>query len=269
MDPLSAENTYRSPRKRRTFPAGSFPSLYFYTRFIAVALRAAGRARRGAYDSSDWASDSLELLAALEATGVEVAVEGLDTLRTVDPPCVFVANHMSTFETMVLPGIIQPFMEVTFVVKRSLVAYPVFRHVMKSRDPLIVDRVNPREDLRTVLEKGVAKLGEGSSIVIFPQTTRSTILDPARFNSIGIKLARRAKVPVVPVALKTDAWGVGSMLKEFGRIDPSKTTMFSFGKPLIVNGNGREEHQRIVQYISARLQAWGSMPPEDPRDDCG
>jgi 1-acyl-sn-glycerol-3-phosphate acyltransferase len=266
MDPLTAEDTYRSPRKHRTFLARSFPSLYFYARFIAVALRAAGRARRGDYDSSDWASDSLKLLAALEETGMEITVEGLNTLRTVDSPCVFVANHMSTFETMTLPGIIQPFMEVTFVVKRSLVGYPVFRHVMKSRDPLLVGRVNPREDLRAVLDGGAAKIRGGSSIVIFPQTTRSAILDPVHFNSIGVKLARRAKVPVVPVALKTDAWGMGSMVKEFGRIDPSKTTMFSFGEPLIVNGTGREEHQQIVRYISARLREWGTMPPESPRD---
>ena len=45
-----------------------------------------------------------------------------------DPaPVVFIGNHMSTLETMVLPGLIAPHREVTFVVKESLVKPSAFR----------------------------------------------------------------------------------------------------------------------------------------------
>ncbi|MBW2177934.1 MAG: hypothetical protein JRH03_13480, partial [Deltaproteobacteria bacterium] len=47
------------------------------------------------------------------------------------------------------------------------------------------------------------------SVLVFPQTTRGLRFDPDKFNTLGIKLARRAKVPVIPVAVKADAWGVG------------------------------------------------------------
>jgi len=47
------------------------------------------------------------------------------------------------------------------------------------------------------------------SVLIFPQTTRDLRFDPNKFNTLGIKLAKRAKVPVIPVAVKTDAWGMG------------------------------------------------------------
>ena len=47
------------------------------------------------------------------------------------------------------------------------------------------------------------------SVWVFAQTTRELLLDPKKFNTLGIKLAKRARVPVIPVAVKTDAWGMG------------------------------------------------------------
>jgi 1-acyl-sn-glycerol-3-phosphate acyltransferase len=165
---------------------------------------------------------------------------------------------MSILETFVLPGIVAPFRETTFVVKQSLVEYPVFKHVMRSRNPVAISRTNPREDLRAVLEGGEQRLNAGISIVVFPQTTRTTVFDPADFNSIGVKLAKKAGVPVVPVALKTDAWGNGRYLKDFGKIRPSSKVHFAFGKPLWVQDRGREEHDEIVQFIVEKLAEWNA-----------
>ena len=47
---------------------------------------------------------------------------------------------MSSLETMVLPAIVQPIKHVTFVVKASLLNYPIFKYVMRSRDPVAVTR---------------------------------------------------------------------------------------------------------------------------------
>ena len=213
-------------------------------------------AKRGLYDSAAWSDSSCKVLRALESVGVDVTVEGMDILGRLNSACVFIGNHMSTLETLILPGIIQPFMEVTFVVKEGLVRYPVFKHVMRSRDPVLVGRTNPREDLKAVLEGGTEKLKSGSSMIIFPQTTRSTSLDPEQFNTIGVKLARRAQVPVVPFALKTDAWGIGKIVKEFGKVDPSKRVWFAFGEPIMISGSGREEHKFIMEYIMGKLLDW-------------
>jgi len=163
---------------------------------------------------------------------------------------------MSVLETLVLPCIIQPFREATFVVKKSLVDYPVFKHVMRSRDPVLVGRKDPREDLLSVMAGGRERLAQGRSIIIFPQTTRSSEFDPEQFNSIGVKLAARSGVPVVPIALKTDAWGVGRLLKDFGKIHPETTVHFCFGNPLVITGNGRVEHESIVRFIQEKLAKW-------------
>jgi 1-acyl-sn-glycerol-3-phosphate acyltransferase len=164
---------------------------------------------------------------------------------------------MSTLETFVLPVIISSFLESTFIVKQSLVDYPVFKHIMRSRNPITVGRENPREDLRAVLEGGAERLKRGVSIVVFPQTTRRLTFIPAEFNTIGVKLAKRAGVPVVPIALKTDAWGNGRWLKDYGKIDPSKKVYFEFGKPLWIKERGVEEHEQIVAFIKGKLLEWG------------
>ncbi|HSB81540.1 MAG TPA: 1-acyl-sn-glycerol-3-phosphate acyltransferase, partial [Candidatus Methylomirabilis sp.] len=128
---------------------------------------------------------------------------------------------------------------------------------MRSRDPITVGRTTPREDLKAVLEGGAERLAKGISIVIFPQTTRTAAFDSKEFNTIGIKLAKRASVPVIPFALKTDAWGNGRLHKDLGKIDPSKTVHFAFGAPLRIADRGSEEHEAIIRFISAHLTEWG------------
>ncbi len=201
----------------------------------------------------------MAVLRALELVGVNIEITGTDFFKSLDGPCVFIANHMSTLETFVLPSIIAPFKDATFVVKQSLVEYPVFKHVMRSRNPITVGRSNPRDDLKAVLEGGADRLRAGISIIIFPQTTRTPAFDPASFNTIGIKLAKKAGVPAVPIALKTDAWSNGKCLKDYGRIFPVRRVHFAFGKPIRIRDRGAEEHASVIEFISSKLSAWHNV----------
>jgi 1-acyl-sn-glycerol-3-phosphate acyltransferase len=194
----------------------------------------------------------------LRACGVDIRIEGLEHVRAEDGPVVFIANHMSTLETFLLPSLIAPIKPVTFVVKESLTTYPIFGHVMRARDPVTVGRVNPREDYAAVMEGGSRRLGGGISMIIFPQAVRSARFEPENFNTLGVKLARRAGVPVQPIALRSDAWGNGRRLKDLGRIDPSLPVRFRFAPPMPVTGNGSAEHEWIVAYIRACLAEWGA-----------
>jgi 1-acyl-sn-glycerol-3-phosphate acyltransferase len=170
---------------------------------------------------------------------------------------VIVANHMSTLETAVLPAIIQPILPVTFVVKQSLIDYPVFKHIMRARHPIAVTQTDPRHDLKTMLLEGTARLENGVSIVVFPEGRRSPVFDPARFNTIGVKLAHRAGVPIIPLALYTNAWALGrGRLNDFGRIHPNEKVRFAFGAPIKVNGRGVDENRILVDYITDHLEQW-------------
>jgi len=253
---LTAESHYRTPERPGSSMAAWFPGVVFYAKAFGVVYRAAGLAKKDLYDNQRWIESSITTIRALESVGGRFEFQGLDVVKRLGSPCVFIGNHMSILETFVLPCLIVPHRNVTFVVKESLITYPLFGHVMRSRNPVVVGRENPREDLRLVLEEGQKRLEADISIVIFPQTTRSVEFDPKKFNSLGVKLAKRCNVPVVPFALKTDAWGLGRRLKDFGRICPEKTVHIHFGEPMTVQGSGKEEHSRVVEFIEKNLAEW-------------
>lgn len=253
---LFASDSYVSPEFRPSFLTRSWPSLTFYTRMLWIVLKAAADAKKKRYDGETWARSSETTVRALEKTGCRLEIKGLEHFRTLQGPCVFIANHMSTLETFALPAMIQPWKPVTFIVKQNLLNYPFFGSVLGARSPIVVGRTNPREDLTRVLEQGTQRLTEGQSVIVFPQSTRTPQFEPAKFNTIGIKLAKRAGVPVIPLALKSDAWTNGHLLKDFGPIFPERIIRFAFHAPLSVIGQGKEEHRQIVAFITSQMDAW-------------
>jgi len=252
---LSNESTYATKSAAAGGSPPWFPSLRFYLRFLGVVCHSAAYAKRGAYTNEVWQAHSIRVLRALEDVGVEFEVDGLEHVSAVDGPVVFVGNHLSVMETVVLPSWLLSFKPFTYVIKQSLLEVPIFKHVMRSLDPIAVTRTNPRVDLKIVLEQGVERVRQGLSIVVFPQTTR-TPFNPEQFSTIGVKLARKAGVPLIPLALRTDAWQNGKIAKDFGRIVPARKVFFAFGEPLAVTGKGSEEHLKIIEFIETNLAAW-------------
>lgn len=261
------DSTYVTPEGAARPLSAFFPNISFYIRMCATLKKSADLAKAGLYNSDAWIASSIAIRDALEKSGVRFTVEGLCNIANLDTPCVFIGNHMSTLETFVLPGLIRSFCPVTFVIKESLMRYPVFHHVMKNRAPIVVQRKDPRADFTAVLEGGAANLGKGISVIIFPQSTRRVAIDRRHFNSMGVKLARKTGVPVVPVALRTDAWGMGGLfglLKDHGAIRPHIPVNFRFGAPLDVTGSGKATHEQVYNFIESALDEWGipaTLPP--------
>jgi 1-acyl-sn-glycerol-3-phosphate acyltransferase len=225
--------------------------------YVREIIRARSLAVKSLYDRSAWAESSYRILKLIEGCGGRFHLRGLNNLRSFTGPVVFISNHMSMLETFVFPCIIAPIMEVTFVVKESLVKHFLFGPVMRSRDPIVVTRKNPREDLQVVLKNGRELLSKGISVIIFPQSTRMAEFDSESFNSLGVKLAKASGVHVLPIALKTDFWENGRFLKDIGPVSRHKPIHMVFGKPIEVTGNGKDEHKQIVEFIVDNLQRWG------------
>lgn len=253
--------SYTSPAHSIGLCSRLFPSVMFYMRMFYPVALLCSLATIGKSDNYAWVHSSSGVLRALEKTGCVVQAEGLEHTSPMHGPCVFAANHMSTLETFILPSLIQPRKPVTFVVKKSLTTMPIFGPVMRSRDPITVDRKNARQDLVNVLEEGEKRLSKGISVIVFPQSTRSVRFDPTKFNSIAAKLAKRADVPLVPIALQTSAWGQGKKLKDFGPILPHIPIRFRFGAPLHIQGTGKAEHAAVCDFIQATLQEWQDALP--------
>ena len=230
--------------------------IYFTLKYARIVFSTRRDALRKIYDTAAWAKSSFYIFRFIEKAGGRFDISGMDNIAKHNGPVLFISNHMSTLETMILPCIIAPRREVTFVVKESLVKHPLFKDVMLSRDPIVVGRSDPRKDLEAVINGGQELLSKGTSIVIFPQSTRSLDFKPEDFNSLGVKLAKKNNVPVVPVAIKTDYWGNGKIIKELGPINHKKTIFIKFGEPFMINGSGKDENNQIINFIQTSLDEW-------------
>lgn len=242
---------------------------WLYTRVACDVLRGYAVACRGRYSQDVWQAQSGRIVRIVEHCGGAVDVEGMAPLLRRSGPVVYAGNHMSMLETLLLPCILLTYGPVSFVVKESLLRYPCFGTILRRTAPISVGRANPRDDFKVVMQQGSAQLAAGRSVVVFPQSTRLTTFDPSRFNSLAVKLARKAGVPIVPLALKTDFLGVGKRFRDFGAIDRSKPVHFRFGALLHVEGTGKETQEAIVQFISDSLRGWGAnvLTENDKQND--
>jgi len=232
-------------------------NIWYRARIGAVICSGRRYARRGLWNRESWTGLAYRVFETVEACGGKIHIRGYHNLAKVKGAVVCLANHMSILETMLLPAQTLLSHHTTYVVKTNLLRYPIFGRVMRAIDPVAVGRKNPREDFKAVLQGGVERLEQGKAMIIFPQSTRTVEFNPETFNSLGVKLARKAGVPVVPVALKTDFHAVGKVVKDIGRVDRHKPLHFEYGEPMTVERNEREVHERVVQFISDCLRKWG------------
>lgn len=268
QDQLRRTGEYHTPHRgppllHRAF--GRFDGWYYahILRVVAIGNRLA-RANR--YDTAAWSRSSFDTIRAVEHAGGQVHITGARALATTNGPAVIIANHMSMAETFILPSIALAFGNVCFIVKESLLTYPVFGPILRACHPISVTRQNPRQDLKDVLTRGEEALRAGRSVVVFPQATRAPYFSPPDFNSLGVKLAARAGVPAVPLALKTDFQGNGKRIKEFGPLDRRQHMHYAFAAPLTATGNEKATHAAIVAFIRERITAWGGHVREGGAD---
>jgi 1-acyl-sn-glycerol-3-phosphate acyltransferase len=107
-----------------------------------------------------------------------------------------------------------------------------------------IDRGAGKQALNQVAERGMRRLAEGYSVVIFPEGTRVAPGHKKRFKAGGAWLASQAGVPAVPVALDSgEYWRRQAFLKTPG------TVTMSIGPAIDPAGLGPEE-------INARAEAW-------------
>ncbi|MDD3885890.1 MAG: lysophospholipid acyltransferase family protein [Victivallaceae bacterium] len=241
---------------------------YFYLRNFFIFYRTGELARKGKLTRDEQIRLANGNIRLVEACGGKIHLRGLNNLRAVNGEAVvLIGNHMSMLETALFHAILREHCDFTFVIKAALLKVPFFRHIMVYLQAIPVGRDNPRDDLRAVLNDGKARLDAGRSVVIFPQSTRSEEFDPAKFNSIGVKLARNAGVKVLPFALKTDFQGNGKYLRDMGPIRPEREVWFEFAPARAVEGNGQETMKEIIEFIGERLTYWRSLESTKTRGE--
>ena len=139
----------------------------------------------------DWASRLLKL------AGAEITVSGLENIPKT--ACVFAANHQGYFDIPLLLS--QLDMPHPMVAKKEIKKIPLVRDWMEELNCLFIDRENARQAM-DCLKKAGELLQNDYSVIIFPEGTRSKGGEIKEFKGGTIRLATRAKVPIVPVCIE-------------------------------------------------------------------
>ena len=178
--------------------------------------------------------------------GVRSRIAGLENMPP--GPCVFLSRHQSPWETMALCRLKPP--PTIVVVKRELLWIPIFGWGLHLTKQIPIDRSASRSALERVREKGIARIREGFSVLLFPEGTR---MPPGKMRSFargGAMLAKAAQVPAVPIAHNAgECWPSHRFLKYPGEIT------VSLGPPIPPDAGEAVEINRLAQeWVRAEME---------------
>ena len=132
----------------------------------------------------------------LRLVRVSVVSDGLADLPA--GPAVYAANHSSVLDILVVLAHLP--VDVKIVHKKSLSRVPLFGWSLSSLGHIPIDRSNPFRAHRS-LEAAAARIHGGTSVLVFPEGTRSRDGSVGHFKRGSFALAIAAGAPVVPVSL--------------------------------------------------------------------
>lgn len=209
-----------------------------------------------------WSKFCFSAVTMPEALGMRVKLEGWGARQAYNGPVVYLCNHMATYETIMLPPVLLSYGPFSVVTKASLAHLPFLESAAAKMGVVPIGRQNPKADLMVLFDIGTRRIADGHSFLIFPQGTRQSVFDRRKFSSIGAKLAEKAGVPVVPIAIDSrcqttrESGPFKKLFKDFGPLDTSRDIRCACG-PVIPCGKSREMHEASFNWIADTLESWG------------
>lgn len=213
-----------------------------------------------------WAHYCFSCVQTAERLGMNVLVEGFQQRAAYKGPVMYLCNHMSSVETILLPPLLLTYGPLSYVAKASLAHLPFLERAAERTHMIPIGRKSPREDLVNMLRIGTARIQGGESFLIFPQGTRSPLFSRQHYSSIGAKLAEKALCPIVPIVVDTRCQPTRTkgllrkVFKDFGPVDTALDIRCACG-PVIPCGKSKAMHEAAFDWMAGKLESWG-LPTE-------
>ena len=165
-----------------------------------------------------------------------------------DQPVLYVPNHRSFFDILLIysrvPGL------TGFVAKDSLLKAYLLRDWMKKLYCLFLNRENPREGLKTILQ-GIENIKNGVSMCIFPEGTRNKVdTEMLPFKEGSMKMAEKTGCLVIPVALSN----TGEIFENHLPWVRSCKVVIEYGTPIDPKTLSRQEMKCLGATCRDRIQ---------------
>lgn len=162
-------------------------------------------------------------------TPMFVSIKGKENIKK-GTSYIVVPNHQSLYDIFLVYGWIG--LDIRWVMKKELAKVPGVGFGSKSVGHIFIDRSNQRAALKS-LEEAKKKLVNGTSVVIFPEGTRSRSGELIPFKRGAFKLATDLNLPILPVTID----GTRKVMPHPSIINilPGKVNM-TIHKPIEING---------------------------------
>jgi len=177
----------------------------------------------------------------LKLSAVRVEVEGAQNV-SFEKPQIFMSNHQSDFDILIvlahIPG------QFRWIAKKELFKIPFFGKAMRNAGYIEIDRQHHENALKS-LGEAARMIREGTSVVTFPEGTRSKDGTIKQFKQGMFYLAIQSGVPIVPISI------IGAseiMPKRSLMIKPGKIKMI-IGQPVDVSPYTIETRGELIDLI--------------------
>jgi putative phosphoserine phosphatase/1-acylglycerol-3-phosphate O-acyltransferase len=159
----------------------------------------------GAFNMS-WADGVNSMMATVgdlvvKMAGLELAVKGEEYLWG-KRPAVFILNHQSSVDMFVAAKLIRK--DAVGIAKKELKSMPIIGQLLQAGGVIFIDRKD-KEKAIEAMKPAVNALQNNTSIIIFPEGTRSKDKTLGSFKKGAFHLAMQAGVPIIPIVLRNAA----------------------------------------------------------------
>ncbi len=134
----------------------------------------------------------------IQMAGIRLVVKGEENLWA-QRPAVFLFNHQSSVDIFIAAKLIRK--NATGIAKKELKMMPVIGQLLQAGGVIFIDRKN-KEKAIEAMKPAVEALKSGTSIIIFPEGTRSKGYRMGKFKKGAFHMAMEAGVPVIPVVIR-------------------------------------------------------------------
>jgi 1-acyl-sn-glycerol-3-phosphate acyltransferase len=185
----------------------------------------------------------------LRTCGVNVEVEGEENLRP-ERTFVLASNHQSLFDTPILFAHLPLSFRILY--KKSLNRIPFLGWHLFLSGHIGVERENPAK-ARASLVEAAARIRRGTSVVVFPEGTRSYDGVMRAFKKGSFRLAIRAGAPIVPLTIADS-----HLVMKRGKVTVHpRTVRLVIDRPIpvegLVDGDASSLSARVREVVSRNL----------------
>lgn len=171
---------------------------------------------------------------------------------------IFLANHQSLFDIPVLLATVPN--QVRMMAKRSLFRVPVFGWALAAGGFIPIDR-GDRSTARQSFSSAIAHIRGGTSILLFPEGTRSLSDTLLPFQRGGFLLALKSGLPIVPVGIRGTR---AVQRKGVWTIRPG-TVVVTYGAPIDCAAYGVRRMRELTEEVRRQVAEMAGLAlPEDP-----